>query len=175
MLRSSALSDDWISPNWFPGVIPSPSVVNGQLPMMTRSPVPSGLRAIRADWGITPGTRLTSAFSSIQLAQSLASHRAWSRLRNGRSATPPTSPPNCSAGKMRRQALTPANNSHISPKAKSENAVDATSRVECETRLCRRASTTRSLPLFLMSFMEEEVCHIFRLGKARSCGAGAVL
>ena len=32
MAHSSALSEDWMSPNWLPGVIPSPSVVNGQFP-----------------------------------------------------------------------------------------------------------------------------------------------
>ena len=53
--HSSGLSAAWIRLNWLPGVIPRPSVVNGQLPVMTRVSDPAALPAISVDCGMAPG------------------------------------------------------------------------------------------------------------------------
>src|SRR5271157_633911 len=122
---------------------------------MTRVSEESRRPVIRVDWGMIPGRLRTSASVSTHWWHCLASQRAWRRFLNGRSDDEPSrerSPALSSGRTMRHFAIFPRS-SRNSPYANVEKAGDATSRVDRAASELRRASTTRSSPLFLMSFM----------------------
>jgi len=159
-VHSSEVSEHWIRLNWLPGVIPRPAVVNGQLPVITRPGPESVLSVIRVDWGRKAGAPRTSAFLLIHSAHCRASQRTWRRFRKGRSASEPRrsrSAPGA-VGKTSRQQATFSKRLRTSAKAKSEKAGEATSTLDSVPSTSRSASTTRSLPLFLISFIGIK-CH----------------
>ena len=150
---SSGVSAHWISETWSEGVRPSPSVVKGQWPVMTRRFSPS-LMPMK-DCGSDFGVARASAFVSSHFAKCSASERAPSLLRNGRSDSPPSNAvSNSSAsGTTKRQLEMEPNSFASSPNACSDNADVAMSMTEPLASDRRSSSMTRSLPAFLMSLM----------------------
>lgn len=146
---SSAFSEHWIRLNWLPGVMPRPSVLKAQFPVMTRCPSDPGLPDTKMDCGSGVGAARSSTPRSIQAAHSRASQWELSRLRKGRSASLPTKP-GSSPLKPRtaRQPWSFSRRSRSSAKAKSERTGEARSSDDGAVSDLRSSSNTRSFPVF---------------------------
>ncbi len=158
--HSSIFSDDWIRPSWFPGVIPSPSVVNAQSPVITLLNAGSLLPIIKVACGMLLGASCISVFDESHFAHCLASHFVWRLFRKARSASEPSKASSLAPvlGRISRHFDRLESNSFSSPKANSENAGDAMSRVVSAVRCFLNSSTTRSVPLFLINFIKKHAC-----------------
>src|ERR1017187_9833072 len=110
---------------------------------------------MRMDCGSKSGALRSSTFFFIQAAHSRASQRSWRRFRKARSLSEPVNPRSSPfvAGSTTRQASSFSNRSRRAANAKRENAGEARESDDGGARVWRSSSITRSLPVFLISFM----------------------